>query len=82
MAINIKFVVNGNKPIRCCSEYDGMPQFRYQHQLCSYVGIPEADPFFHNPDTYSGNHCINYVRSVPAMNSDCTFGPKEQVRAL
>ncbi|XP_029348684.1 peroxidase-like, partial [Acyrthosiphon pisum] len=41
------------------------------------VEIPEDDHFFVLPLTRRS--CMNYVRSVAAMRSDCTFGPREQM---
>jgi len=42
--------------------------------------IPVDDRIFVRP--FQKKVCMNYVRSVPAVRSDCTFGPREQVTAI
>ena len=77
MQINIKSLVKRNKSVSCCS-YDRIELSpSHTHELCMQVKMSGEDPFFRN-----NIRCMNYVRSVPALSSDCTFGPKEQVRDI
>ncbi|XP_022164793.1 peroxidase-like isoform X2 [Myzus persicae] len=64
-----------NKPVICCNHnYELSPRDR--NELCMQIVIDDRskdrDPFF-------DFRCMNYVRSVPAVSSDCTFGPREQM---
>ncbi|CAI6352934.1 unnamed protein product [Macrosiphum euphorbiae] len=71
----ISIMMNSNEPVRCCN--DNRNELRpgsVYHELCLAVVIPGEDPFFRN-----NARCMYYVRSVPAVRSDCTFGPKEQM---
>ncbi|XP_050443541.1 peroxidase-like [Adelges cooleyi] len=64
-----------NKSVDCCSENGVKLAPRHTHPSCAPISIPADDPFF------SSKHrtCMNYVRSVPAVRPDCTFGPREQL---
>jgi len=67
--------VKTNKSVDCCNE-NGMKQSpRYTHPSCAPIIIPKNDGFF----SPLRRTCMNYVRSIPAMRTDCTFGPREQV---
>jgi len=83
MQIDIKSLETSNESVSCCSENRKELRPSHMHDLCMQVIIPDYDHFFFNPGN-SGLiiRCMNYVRSVPAVRSDCTFGPKEQVRAI
>ncbi|CAI6356941.1 unnamed protein product [Macrosiphum euphorbiae] len=70
----ISLMMNSNRPVRCCDEWKELYPGRIYHELCLAVKIPVEDPFFRN-----NARCMYYVRSVPAVRSDCTFGPKEQM---
>ncbi|KAF3430719.1 hypothetical protein E2986_12643 [Frieseomelitta varia] len=67
-------MVSSGKPISCCRS-DGNPLSpRYVHPDCSPITVPDRDPVY-------GQHyvrCMNYVRSLPVLRSECTFGPAEQ----
>lgn len=64
-----------NKSVDCCNEHGMKQSPRYTHTSCAPIIIPKDDRFF----SPLRRTCMNYVRSVPAMRNDCTFGPREQV---
>ncbi|XP_022181950.1 peroxidase-like isoform X2 [Myzus persicae] len=70
------------KVVNCCFERNAtkLPS-SLSHKLCMPIEIRNTDPFYRNFIKYNSNykHCMNYVRSVPAMRPDCTFGPREQM---
>ncbi|CAI6358010.1 unnamed protein product [Macrosiphum euphorbiae] len=70
----ISVTMNSNKSVRCCSDDRKELSPRDIDHLCMQVVIPDEDPFYMNRI-----RCMNYARSVPAVRSDCTFGPKEQM---
>jgi len=84
MLMNIKCIVKRNKSVNCCEDNGLNLSPRDTNELCMQIVVADGDPFFNHdylgPDLIY--RCMNYVRSVPAVRSDCTFGPKEQVRAL
>lgn len=64
---------NGN-PIECCSEDATNAPPRYRHPSCAALLIDV------NEDDYGRlPSCLNYVRSALNVNSNCTFGPAQQV---
>lgn len=71
---SLSVAVSSGKPISCCRP-DGNPLSpRYVHPDCSPITVPDRDPVY-------GQHyvrCMNYVRSLPVLKSECTFGPAEQ----
>ena len=71
---SLLLAVSSGKPISCCRS-DGNPLSpRYVHPDCSPITVPDRDPVY-------GQHyvrCMNYVRSLPVLKSECTFGPAEQ----
>ncbi|XP_029341367.1 peroxidase-like [Acyrthosiphon pisum] len=75
----ISIMIQRKKPVICCSD-GGSPLIPSDtNNLCLPIKITREDPFFFNPKRYVGNYCMNYVRSMPAVRSDCTFGTKEQM---
>lgn len=71
----VSSMLKTNKSVDCCNE-NGMKQSpRYTHPSCAPIIIPKDDRFF----SPLRRTCMNYVRSVPAMRTDCTFGPREQL---
>eukprot|EP00102_Acyrthosiphon_pisum_P011023 XP_008179580.2 PREDICTED: peroxidase-like [Acyrthosiphon pisum] len=71
----ISRMMNSYNSVSCCNENrKELSPGNIYHELCLQVVIPDEDPFFRN-----NIRCMNYARSVPAMRSDCTFGPKEQM---
>jgi len=65
-----------NRFVNCCDK-DKSIQFSLNKNIrsCKPIFIPNEDKFF-KKDQFD---CMNYVRSRPAVRSDCTFGPMEQV---
>ena len=61
--------------IKCCTDggEDQVSQIVY-HPQCLPIAIPENDPFFKKHK----QRCMNFVRSLPGPNQDCTFGYAEQ----
>lgn len=68
-------IVKTNKSVDCCNEIGMKQSPRYTHPSCAPITIPKDDRFF----SPLRRTCMNYVRSVAAMRTDCTFGPREQV---
>lgn len=69
------FTVSTGKPISCCRSDGNTLSPRYVHPDCSVIMVPDRDPIY-------GQHyvrCMNYVRSLPVLKAECTFGPAEQV---
>ncbi|XP_025190404.1 peroxidase-like [Melanaphis sacchari] len=62
-------------PVKCCNDEERELSPRDTYDLCMQIRIPDNDTFFSN----SMHRCMNYVRSVPAVRPDCTFGPKDQM---
>lgn len=75
-ANNYKIIaVSTGKPISCCRSDGNTLSPRYVHPDCSVIMVPDRDPIY-------GQHyvrCMNYVRSLPVLKAECTFGPAEQV---
>lgn len=51
---------------------------RLRHPACFEIPIPEQDQFLINEQ----QTCMNFVRSAPAVNPKCRFGPREQLNQL
>lgn len=69
--------VSTGKPISCCQPDGDTLSPRHIHPDCSPISVPDRDPVY-------GQHyvrCMNYVRSLPVLRSECTFGPVEQVNS-
>ncbi|CAL7938603.1 unnamed protein product [Xylocopa violacea] len=68
-------MMSSGKPISCCLADGSSLSPRYLHPDCSAITVPDQDPIY-------GEHyvrCMNYVRSLPVLKSECTFGPVEQM---
>ena len=68
-----KNVIPDGEAIRCCENgrlVSPMPE------TCFPILIPPNDGFY-GP---RGQRCINFVRSMLALNENCALGPVEQVR--
>ncbi|XP_058794605.1 peroxidase-like isoform X2 [Phymastichus coffea] len=66
------------KPISCCGDDGQWPLPRHVHPNCAAIPVAENDPDY-------GEHrvrCLNYVRSMPVLKSDCSFGPAEQMNQV
>lgn len=66
--------IHTDHSIECCSEEGETLSPRYIHPFCSPIYVT-------NDKDYSkqGVRCLNFVRSIPAIRSDCTFGASDQV---
>ncbi|KAJ8930106.1 hypothetical protein NQ314_017134 [Rhamnusium bicolor] len=61
--------------IDCCRPEGKNLSPRYIHPFCSPVSVPADDKYY----AEEGVDCMSYVRSIPAIRSDCSFGPSDQV---
>jgi len=79
MRMYMKSTGTNNTFVRCCNN-NGSLHIKVNEYVksCNPIIIPDDDEFY-GPKLQS---CMNYVRSVPAMRPDCTFGPMEQVTAF
>ncbi|XP_012141528.2 salivary peroxidase/catechol oxidase isoform X2 [Megachile rotundata] len=71
----VRKMISSGKPISCCQPDGSALSPRHVHPDCSEITVPDQDPVY-------GEHyvrCMNYVRSLPVLKSDCTFGPTEQM---
>lgn len=71
----VRKMVSSGKPISCCRSDGNTLSPRHIHPDCSAITVPDQDPVY-------GKHyvrCINYVRSLPVLRPECTFGPVEQM---
>lgn len=68
-------MIHTEKSIDCCTETGDSLTPRYIHPFCQAIEIPDDDPYYSKLRI----KCMNYVRSMLAVNSDCTFGPYEQL---
>ena len=73
--VNIS-ITEDNGPIECCdvTENDS-DETKAKSLLCSPIEVPIAD-------TAITERCINFVRSVPIQNLDCSGSPLEQVNQI
>jgi len=69
-------LVHTESPIECCST-DGVNLTpRYVHPFCSPIYVTDDKKY-----AKEGVTCLNFVRSIPAIRSDCSFGASDQVNA-
>ncbi|XP_053983298.1 peroxidase-like isoform X3 [Hylaeus volcanicus] len=71
----VRKMVSSGKPISCCRPDGYTLSPRHVHPYCYPITVSDQDPVY-------GEHyvrCMNYVRSLPVLRSDCTFGPLEQM---
>ncbi|XP_076644739.1 peroxidase isoform X2 [Halictus rubicundus] len=71
-------MVSSGKPISCCRPDGNTLSPRHVHPDCAVITVPDQDPVY-------GKHyvrCINYVRSLPVLRPECTFGPVEQMNQV
>ncbi|KAL5236598.1 hypothetical protein ACI65C_004008, partial [Semiaphis heraclei] len=77
----ISGMMDRNKLVTCCHSNRPNPYPRGTNDLCMQIEVPDDDPFYNfkniGPNTIY--RCMNYVRSVPAVCPDCTFGPRQQM---
>lgn len=68
-------MIHTENSIECCTTRGTNLSPRYIHPFCSPVSIPTNDKFY----AKQGLDCMSYVRSIPAVRSDCSFGPSDQI---
>ncbi|XP_046684195.1 peroxidase-like isoform X3 [Homalodisca vitripennis] len=66
---------NTGGSIACCDASGRKLSPRHVHQACFPIQIMASDPVFSS----QYQTCMSYVRSLPALRPDCTFGPLEQL---
>ncbi|KAF7492476.1 Peroxidase, partial [Sarcoptes scabiei] len=66
-----------NNKISCCDE-NLIRDPRFLHPACFIIPVPSQDQFLLS----KSQTCINFVRSAPAVNPKCRFGPREQLNQL
>ncbi|XP_046478630.1 peroxidase isoform X1 [Neodiprion pinetum] len=71
-------MVTNNKPITCCRSNGFFLAPRHTHPDCAPISIPDNDPVYGKERI----RCMNYVRSMPTVRPDCSFGPTEQVNQV
>ncbi|XP_012227185.1 peroxidase isoform X3 [Linepithema humile] len=74
----VRKMISNGKPISCCQPDGDTLSPRHIHPDCSPISVPDRDPVY-------GEHyvrCMNYVRSLPVLRSECTFGPVEQMNQV
>ncbi|XP_018392669.1 PREDICTED: peroxidase-like isoform X2 [Cyphomyrmex costatus] len=74
----VRKMVSTRKPISCCQPDGDTLSPRHVHPDCAPISVPDHDPVY-------GDHyvrCMNYVRSLPVLRSECTFGPVEQMNQV
>ena len=65
--------------IQCCEEDGSAPVSRLVlHPECFPIDIPINDPFFRRHN----QRCMNFVRSMPGPNQECSFGYGEQMNQI
>ncbi|XP_066246605.1 peroxidase-like [Euwallacea similis] len=66
--------IHTDTPIECCSR-DGVSLTpRYVHPFCSPIYVTDDKKY-----AEEGVTCLSFVRSIPAIRSDCSFGASDQV---
>ncbi|CAB0038190.1 unnamed protein product [Trichogramma brassicae] len=65
-------------PIRCCEPDGNWLAPRYVHPDCQAIRVPDDDT------DYSQHwvRCLDYVRSMTVLRSDCSLGPAEQMNQV
>lgn len=71
----VSVMLHTNKTIVCCDDSGWPLKPRYVHPSCFPISVPDNDQFFKK----LGVTCMNYVRSMPAMNDECKLGPSQQM---
>ncbi|XP_071554291.1 salivary peroxidase/catechol oxidase isoform X4 [Temnothorax nylanderi] len=74
----VRKMVSTGKPISCCQPDGDTLSPRHVHPDCFPISVSDRDPVY-------GQHyvrCMNYVRSLPVLRSECTFGPVEQMNQV
>ena len=74
--MNISITESGGEPIECCNEKGLVKDLtNEQKQLCKPIEVPQND-------TAINSKCLNFVRSVPIQNLECSGSPLEQLNQI
>lgn len=68
------FASDSGNPIECCAEDATNAPPRYRHPACAPLKIDVNEEDYNRLPS-----CLNYVRSALNVNSNCKFGPAQQV---
>ena len=63
--------------VTCCKDGQFIDRSS-RHPDCFPITIPENDGFYQQ----FGQRCMEFVRSLPAVRPQCTFGPREQLNQV
>nr|CAD7198913.1 unnamed protein product [Timema douglasi] len=63
--------------LSCCRNGDVVSQ-ELRHPDCFPIILPKDDHIF----AKLGEHCMEFVRSLPAPRPECNFGPREQMNQV
>ncbi|XP_047347771.1 peroxidase-like isoform X2 [Vespa velutina] len=74
----VRKMVSSGKPISCCQTDGNALSPRHIHPDCAAITVPDRDPIYGTQYI----RCMNYVRSLPVLRSECTFGPLEQMNQV
>ncbi|XP_063974115.1 peroxidase-like isoform X2 [Diachasmimorpha longicaudata] len=74
----VRKMVTTKEPISCCTSDGNFLAPRHIHPHCAYIPVPEKDPVYGQQQ----QRCMNYVRSLPVVKTDCTFGPIQQMNQV
>ncbi|KAK9874569.1 hypothetical protein WA026_005402 [Henosepilachna vigintioctopunctata] len=61
--------------IECCDNEGRTNSPRYMHEFCLPIRISELNEYYATKDVT----CLSYVRSMPAVGSDCSLGSTHQI---
>ncbi|KAG5886130.1 hypothetical protein JTB14_021352 [Gonioctena quinquepunctata] len=68
-------MIHSNNSIDCCDKDGFNLSPRYLHPFCSSIPISSDDDYYSKHNV----QCMSYVKSLPAISSDCSLGPNEQI---
>ncbi|XP_043667765.1 peroxidase-like isoform X2 [Vespula pensylvanica] len=74
----VRKMVSSGKPISCCRTDGNTLSPRHIHPDCAPISVPDRDPVYGTQYV----RCMNYVRSLAVLRSECTFGPLEQMNQV
>lgn len=74
----VRKMMSNGMPISCCSDDGNELQPRHLHPDCNIIPIENQDPIYSSHSI----RCMSYVRSLPVLRSDCSFGPLEQMNQV
>nr|XP_050849210.1 peroxidase-like isoform X3 [Vespula vulgaris] len=74
----VRKMVSSGKPISCCRTDGNALSPRHIHPDCAPISVADRDPVYGTQYV----RCMNYVRSLAVLRSECTFGPLEQMNQV